>query len=390
MSSPHVGGRTVGIEEELLVVDPRSGRPVPLAGDVLDADPRADNAGLEFRPVEGELMRQQVEVQTKPCATLAELSAEVAAERATVASLAAGQGVAAVPLATSPFDVDHVLTPKARYQALADRFGPIVDAQLVCGCHLHVAVSSRAEGVGVIDRVRPWLAPLLAISANSPYWRGSDTGYASYRSLIWSRWPSAGPTQEFGSAEAYDSAVQALIASGGALDAAAAYFDARLAAEHPTVELRIADVCLDVDSAVLLGALARGLVDWAAADWADGRPLRPVRVELLRAASWRAARYGLTGELLDPYGLRPVPAADAVWQLVELVAPALTAYGDQVAVEKLVGQVLATGSGSERQRRAVAESGRLEDAVSLAGAQMRLVDVEQVLQADGEARPSGD
>jgi carboxylate-amine ligase len=365
-----MGERTVGIEEELLVVDPRTGRPVPLAADVLRADPRDEDAGLDARPVEGELMRQQVEVQTKPCATLAELRGEIAGERAVVAELAAGQGLAVAPLATSPFDVEHALADKTRYRRLADRFGPIVDAQLVCGCHLHVVIASRAEGVGIIDRIRPWLAPLLAISANSPYWRGEDTGYASYRSPVWSRWPSAGPTEEFGSPAAYDAAVQALIDSGGALDGAAAYFDARLAAEHPTVEIRVADVCLDVDSAVLLGALARGLIDWAAAGWAQDQPVPPVRTELLRAASWRAARYGLTGELLDPRTLRPAPAADVLWQLVELVRPALAGYADETEVEKLVEQVLANGTGGERQRSAVAASGRLEDAVRLAVAQM--------------------
>ena len=365
-----MSARTVGVEEELLVVDPRTGRPVPLAADVLAADPRDENAGLADRPVEGELMRQQVEVQTRPCATLAELSDEIAGERATVADLAAGQGVAVAPLATSPFDVDHVLTSKTRYRRLVERFGPIVAAQLVCGCHLHVVVSSRDEGVGVLDRIRPWLAPLLAISANSPYWRGQDTGYASYRSPVWSRWPSAGPTEEFGSAQAYDRAVQALVDSGGALDQAGTYFDVRLAVEHPTVEIRVADVCLDVDSAVLLGALARGLVEWAVAGWEARQPIPAVRTELLRAASWRAARFGLTADLLDPASLRPAPAADVVWRLVELVRPALVGYGDEAYVEKLVEQVLANGTGSQRQRAAVAESGRLEDAVWLAVAQM--------------------
>ena len=366
-----MAGRTIGVEEELLVVDPSTGRPVPLAADVLGADPRDEDAGVDERPVEGELMRQQVEVQTKPCASLNELSDEIAGERATVADLAAGQGVAVAPLATSPVDVDHVLTAKTRYRRLAERFGPIVEAQLVCGCHLHVVISSRDEGVAVLDRIRPWLAPLLAISANSPYWRGDDTGYASYRSPVWSRWPSAGPTEEFGSAQGYDAAVETLVDSGGALDRAGTYFDVRLAVEHPTLEIRVADVCLDVDSAVLLGALARGLVEWAVAGWEASQPVPRVRTELLRAASWRAARFGLTGKLLDPDDLRPAPAADVVWRLVELVRPALAGYGDEAYVEKLVEQVLANGTGSERQRAAVAESGRLGDAVALAVAHMR-------------------
>ena len=358
--------RTVGVEEELLVVDPRTARPVPYAADVLGEDPRDENAGLDTRPAEAELMQQQVEVQTKPCSTLAELRTEIVNERATVSAIASRQDLAVAPLATSPFAVDHQMTVKPRYRRLAERFGPIVDAQLVCGCHLHVSMNSREEGVGVLDRVRPWLAPLLAISANSPYWQGEDTSYASYRTPVWSRWPSAGPTEEFGSLEAYDAMLAALIESGAALDPAATYFDVRLAAEHPTVEMRVADVCLDPDSVLLLAALARGLVEWAADEWAADKPAGPVRTALLRAASWRAARYGLSGELLDPETFAPKPAAAVLRQLLDLVRPSLAGYGDDTYVAELVEQVLVNGTGSERQRGAVAGSGRLEDAVRLA------------------------
>ena len=191
----------MGVEEEMLVVDPASGRPVPLAAAVLDRDPRGGDASDET-PVEGELMRQQVEMQTDPCTSLSELREAIGRERAVVARIAATQGLAVAPLGTSPFAVRPTTTPNARYERLVDRFGPVAREQLACGCHVHVSVSSRAEGVGVLDRIRTWLPLLLAVSANSPYWQGSDTGYASYRSQVWLRWPSTGPTEEFGSVEA--------------------------------------------------------------------------------------------------------------------------------------------------------------------------------------------
>ena len=358
--------RTVGVEEEMLVVDPESGRPVPLASKVLDAGRRADESSDDSTLVEGELMRQQVEMQTEPCASLTELRAAIARERSAVAAIAASQGLAVAPLGTSPFAVRPTTTPNARYQRLIDRFGPVAAEQLACGCHVHVSTSSRAEAVGVLDRIRPWLPLLLAVSANSPYWQGADTGYASYRSQVWARWPTAGPTEAFGSVEAYDQTVRALIHSGGALDRAATYFDARLSVVHPTVEIRVADVCLEVDDVLLVAALSRALVDWAAAEWAAGTPVPPVRTELLRAATWRAARFGLSEELVDPSGSTPVPVTEVLDRLLELTGPALEHHGDQAFVGRLVDQLLKSGTGSERQRAAMSASDRLEDVVALA------------------------
>ncbi len=127
-------------------------------------------------------------------------------------------------------------------------------------------------------------------SANSPFWHGEDTGYASYRTQIWQRWPTAGATGAFGTPECYDQVVADLIASGAALDEGMIYFDARPSRHYPTLELRVADVCLSVDEAVLVAALGRALVTTAAERWAAGEAVPDVRPEQLRAASWRAAR----------------------------------------------------------------------------------------------------
>ena len=159
----------------------------------------------------------------------------------------------------------------------------------------------------MLDRIGPWLPVLRALSANSPFWRGDDTGHASYRSLVWARWPSAGPTPLFGSPEAYDAAVAAMIATGTVLDEGMIYFDARLAASFPTVEIRVADVAGEVEEAVVVALLARALVETAARSWAAGEPAATTPVEVLRLAHWRAARSGCVpghdaeaGVLVDP------------------------------------------------------------------------------------------
>ena len=273
--------RTIGVEEEFLVVDGATGRPRAVARAVLaGADPGAE--------LTEELQREQIETATAPCRELSELSAQVRSSRAAAAAAAQAAGVAAAALATSPLPVDPTVTDSKRYREMVERFGLTAAEQLTCGCHVHVAVDGDEEGVAVLDRIRPWLAPLLALTANSPYWNGVDSGYASFRSQVWWRWPSAGPGAPFGSAAAYAQVEQAMVDTDTVLDTAMVYFDARLSRRHPTVEIRVGDVCRDPDSAVLLAALTRGLVETAARAWRAGEPPDPVRTELLRLATWRA------------------------------------------------------------------------------------------------------
>ncbi|GMA86884.1 hypothetical protein GCM10025868_21340 [Angustibacter aerolatus] len=184
-------------------------------------------------------------------------------------------------------------TSSERYLWMAERFGLTQAEQATCGCHVHVSVDSDDEAIGALDRLRVWLPVLTALSANSPSWQGRDTGYASFRSQAWGRWPSAGPIEVLGSAAAYRALVERLLGTGVLLDEGMLYLDARPSARYPTLEIRVADVCLDVDDAVLLAALARGLVETSAARWRDDEPPPDVPAALLRLAGWQAARHGV-------------------------------------------------------------------------------------------------
>src|SRR5579875_178642 len=274
--------RQVGVEEELLLVDPDTGRPEAVAGSVLRAaaEPGPAAGAEKAEKLEAELQLQQVETNTEPFRTLSELSGEVRRCRRAAADAAGRAGVTVAALATSPVAVDPELMPKPRYQEMAEAFGLTVLDQLTCGYHVHVEISSPDEGVAVLDRIQPWLAPLLALSANSPFWQGRDSRYASYRHQAWGRWPSTGPTEWFGTADAYDDTVRQMVATGTLLDTGMVYFDARLSQRYPTIEIRVADVCLHADDAVAIAGLARALVETAARAWRRGEhPLRP-RIEL--------------------------------------------------------------------------------------------------------------
>jgi len=354
-----VSARSVGVEEEFLLVDRETGRVRGSAPAVL---PRL--AELDRGEAEPELTRQQVEVSTPVVSSLGELRAELARLRRLVVDRAADAGVAVIASGTSPFPGEGQTTDKRRYLTMMERYGPVGRVQLTCGCHVHVGVASPEEAVAVLDRIRGWLPVLRALSANSPFWRGEDTTYASYRTQVWGRWPSAGPVDVFGSARAYDDAVDALVDSGVLVDAGMVYFDARVSRRYPTVEIRVADVCQTVDETVALAGLSRALVATAAAQWAAGVEPPRIRTDLLRGATWRASRSGIAGELVDVDNARPAPAQDMVGRLVEHVEQALDEAGDG-EVRGLVDDLLRRGDGASRQRAVFEKRAELSDVVDL-------------------------
>jgi glutamate---cysteine ligase / carboxylate-amine ligase len=338
-------------------------------GETVDEHARAEQADADASAephLVPELKEQQIELGTRVCTDLAEVGAELRywRSRADAAAVAVGARVAA--LATAPVPVEPVPTPGERYQQMLDTFGLTAMEQLVCGCHVHVSVEGDDEGVAVLDRIRTWLPVLTALTANSPFWLGEDSGYASFRSQAWSRWPSAGPTALFGSPAVYHQLLDDLLGTDTVLDAGMVYFDARLSATWPTVEVRVADVALRVEDAVLLAGLVRGLVETAARDWRAGRPAPDVRTELVRVAAWRAGRSGISGDLVHPRTGRPAPAADVVAALVDHVRGALADNGDLEAVEHRVAEVFRRGTGADLQRRVFAETGQLDAVVQAA------------------------
>ncbi|MDQ3716438.1 MAG: glutamate--cysteine ligase [Actinomycetota bacterium] len=338
----------MGVEEELLLVDARTGNVRSSADSVLRSD-------VDHR-LTGELQQEQVETGSRPTTDLHDLYADICKLRREATQAAARTGTAIAALGTSPLPVSPQTTPHARYLTMVERFGLTASEQLACGCHVHVSVAGDDEAVAVLDRIRGWLPILLALSANSPYWQGKDTGYASFRSQAWLRWPSAGPTPVFGTPENYHRLVAQLIGSGTVLDDGMIYFDARLSANYSTVEVRTADVCRRPQDAVLMAALSRGLVETASREWAEGQPPDDVPTELLQVMSWRAARSGITGELVHPRTGRPHGATGVISAFLDYLKPVLSDLGDRGLVDELLADLLSRGNGAMAQRASFART----------------------------------
>jgi carboxylate-amine ligase len=359
----------VGIEEELMLVDPETGKLTAVAQRALRARSEAEDGveldgKFEGSGVEAELFLQQIETTTPPCDSLDELDRQVRQARRTIGELAIDAGAAVVAVPTPVLvDADASVTPQPRYQRIFDEFGELAKTSLACAMHVHVGLEEGEDGAVLLGDIGPWLPVLLAISANSPYWRGHDTGYASWRTQIWTRWPSNGTSEPFASRREYDEVARRLVEWGVALDEAMVYFDARLSRSFPTVEIRVADVCTDPEDAILFAALARALVT-TAADPSSQVRVPGWRSDLLRAASWRASRYGLAAQLVDPSTLELAPARAVVESLVRHVQVALDDAGDLALARDLLERLLSRGGGATRQRRAFEAEGSLEAVVA--------------------------
>ena len=354
---------TLGVEEEYQIIDPETRALCPRAGDVLR---RARQALGEDRVVP-ELRASQLEVLTPVCSTLAQVREELLRLRRGVIEAAEEEGVRVAAASTHPFSHwrEQPITARDRYKKILDRERRMAEEQVVFGFHVHVGVGDREAAVQVMNHARIWLAPLLALSANSPFWLGEDTGYASYRTQVWGSLSTAGPPGCFSSLAEHDALVETIVATGGALEPNQIYWDMRLPQKLETIEIRVADVCTTLDETVMLAGLCRALVRTCHERAERGKPCPEARPEILRAAHWIASRHGLDADLVDVEAGRAVPAKEMIEKLLLFARPALEEHGDWEEVSVLVGDTLNHGNGANRQRRAYERAGRLEDVVDI-------------------------
>ncbi len=345
-------GETLGVEEEYHLVDPNTGELVSAT------EPFAKNAY-----VQGEVQASQLEIGTPVCRTLTELRAELVKARQAANDVAAQLGAAILATGTHPFarwqDLKRVASP--RYDALADRFGAVANRQNICGLHVHVGVPDLAIALVIMNRSRPYVPVLAALTSSSPFQEGVDTGFASFRTMWWAMWPTSGAPPLLPSVEAYEQVVADLTAGGIIDDASTLYWDVRPSIRYPTLEFRAADVCPDVDDAVLYAVLVRSLVRTLARELE--RDVPQFSDATITAARWRAARDGIRGDLCDPMSGAALPAALVIRRVVAQLEPDLREHGEFDAVSRLLTRVLDRGTSADLQRSQFASSRDLRQVV---------------------------
>ncbi|MFI0350675.1 glutamate--cysteine ligase [Actinomadura sp. 9N407] len=349
-----------GVEEEFFVVDPADGNVVP----------RADAVVVEAKKplgtrADGEDTELQVESRTRPCTTAAEVTDQLREGRSWLAFAAAREDLAVIaagtPVLGAAIPSPLVAGPRAELGRAVAR--GLLDEYAICAVHVHLEMPDREHAVLMSNHLRPYLPVLLALTANSPYWSERDTGYASWRTLLWSRWPVAGPPPYLRSAAHYDGLVEALCEAEAITSERGVYWDIRPSAQHPTLEIRVGDIPITYEESASYAALVRALAVSLLPAVERGDPGPALEPELMRLAYWRAARDGSSGSGIDVRTGKAVPAGELVRRLVDAARPGLEQHGELGLVTRWLRRLDEKGDGAQRQRRIAAERGSLRDVV---------------------------
>ena len=338
---------SIGVEEEYQLVDSETGILRPDCKRVM-SNIRGDSDG----EIQHELYLNQIEMASPVCKTLDDVRDAVTEVRGLLIESAAKTGTALIAAGINPMPIPNEisLTPKERYRAMTERFQQIARDLLIFGCHVHVSMEDRELGAQVMRHAQRWLPVLQALSANSPYWNGEDTGYASYRRELWVQWPMAGRPPEIESLQDYEDCVNDLVKSGAIKDESHIYWDVRLPTKVPTIEFRVADVMTRIEETVGFAGLVRAIVMQSIRDAEKDVAVESIRHSMLRYAMWQAARFGTNANTVDPVNCETIPIRDSVEQLLKHLSPALDESGDGAIVQQFIKTAVDKGTGADRQR----------------------------------------
>ena len=344
---------TIGIEEELMLIDAES---LDLAQEIeaILAGVPDDITGT----VKPELMQSVLEVATEPCETVAAAGEQLRALRLEVARIAEERGLLIGAAGTHPFArwEDQKIVERPRYQQLVADLGYVARQELIFGTHVHVAIEGADKAIYVADGVRRYLPLLLALSSNSPFWRGDDTGMMSARTPVFRAFPRNGIPPHYGTWEIYSRRVELMMESGAIDDYTYLWWDVRPHPDLGTVETRVFDQQTRVEHTLALSALTLSLCYRLSELFDDGEPLVETPTELVDDNKVRAAVRGLEGELVDFPHTRQRPAAEMVRDLASELAEAAEELGCAAEVAG-IEDLIANGTGARRQHEAYARSG---------------------------------
>ncbi|MFF5794711.1 glutamate--cysteine ligase [Paeniglutamicibacter sp. NPDC012692] len=338
--------RTFGMEEEFFIISPLTGLPCEPP-----ASARAELLALRVGGTStvGEFLACQVESNSPICTDRAEALDAVRSYRAALSRAAIDLGFRVVALGTPPRipDAPAVVTSTDRYRAITSLCEGIATEHYLSGLHVHVGIEDPESGIVALNELRRWLPVLTACGSNSPYWRGSDTGFASWRTIHYRRWAIQGIPPHFTDLPDYERRMRFILDSDVVLDPGHISWGARLSAHYPTVEVRVADAQMSASTTVLLALIVRSLVDTSL----NGAPrTAPPLTEALDLAQWQAAKFGLHGNHLDPLAGRKTSAVNMLRSLMDYIQHALKQNGDTDYVSAGLARLIRQGTGAGIQR----------------------------------------
>ena len=351
------GGYTLGVEEELHIVDATTGELVPKIEEIMARLPE-DLAEL----ISYELFQSVLEIKTPVCKTAAEAAGHLRELRGRVGSRAAACGASLASAGTHPFSryQDQKVTEQRRYEKVIETLRWIAQREVIFGQHVHVSVPGPEEAMLCHNRLSEYAPFLLALSTNSPFWQGMDTGFESSRVKIFETFPRAGLPPAFPDYEAFEDYVDLMVSAGAMDDYTFCWWDVRPHPRIGTIELRILDSQTGIGAAIALTALTQCLVHRMLETETSNEPYNRLLAEENR---WRASRHGMDAVFYNAATGNSVPARDAARNLVEELRPHAQDLGCEDELEGIL-DVVDGGTGSRRQREIYEESGEFLDVVA--------------------------
>ena len=349
---------TLGIEEEYLLVDAATGALAGEPPEVLMQECVAE-LGDQVTP---EFLRAQIEIGTRVCRDIGEAREELLRLRGCIVRVAGRHGLAPIAASTHPFadwrDLDYV--PKERYEGLARDMQAVARRLLICGMHVHVGIDDADLRIDLMNQVRYFLPHLLCLSTSSPFWQGRDTGLKCYRLTVFDALPRTGLPEPLGSWSEYERLIGHLTSSGLIEDGSKIWWDLRPSARFPTLEMRISDVCTEVEDALTVAALFQSLLRMLWRLRQSNQRWREYPNLMIEENRWLAQRHGIGAHLVD-FGKRSlVPLADLVEELIALVAEDAAALGCSSEVAR-AREIVARGTSADAQLRCYAGAGGAGD-----------------------------
>src|SRR5262245_9032852 len=358
---------TLGVEEEFQIVDPQSGELRSHVSELLTS-----GAPVLGDQIKRELHQSIVEVGTRICANVNELRDEIFRTRRELSSAAERVGLAVAAAGTHPFSrwEDQVLSPGVRYDSIVEELQQLARSLLIFGLHVHVGVPERSMMIDLMNEVRYFLPHLLALSTSSPFWMGRNTGLKSYRTTVFRRFPRTGVPDRFESWSEYENYIQLLVDLKCIDDAKKIWWDVRPHPTFGTLEFRVCDVPTRPETAVMLGALVQAIVVKLYRLRGRNLGFRIYRRALIEANTWRAARYGIDGKLIDFGARTEVPMRQLALELLEFVDDVVDELGSRKEVE-YVHTVLREGTSADKQLEVFRQTNDLRAVVQYIVAETR-------------------
>ncbi|MEA5427539.1 MULTISPECIES: carboxylate-amine ligase [Arcicella] len=350
---------TIGIEEEFQTIDPVTRELRSHMSKIVEGG----QIILQER-VKAEMHQAVVEVGTNICHNIQEARAEVTELRRHIIDLADQNNLLVAAAGTHPFSdwQDQLITPSPHYDSLIDEMRDVARGNLIFGLHVHVGIQTRNEGIQILNAVRYFLPHIYALSTNSPFWCGRNTGFKSYRSKVFDKFPRTGIPEFFASANEYDEYIDLLVKTKCIDSGKKIWWDIRLHPYYNTIEFRICDIPMRVDETICLAALMQALVAKIYKLMKQNLNFRSYRKVLINENKWRAARYGIQAKLIDFGKQEEVPYSDLCDELLDFVDDVLDELGSRQEVA-YIKEILKNGTGADRQLAVFEETNDLKSVV---------------------------